>query len=122
VVIVSILDNGTESPLAIAIDMDELGDNETKEAKWCDIWLVAPKSMIHLLEDIFGDDVPWDCKSMLAYGWKTSIISSTNNKWSHTSFAVSYFVKWVPIKCVTELLSQVIILELSTSHTSKVVT
>ena len=36
-VIVSILDNGTESPLAIAIDMDELGDNETKEAKWCDI-------------------------------------------------------------------------------------
>jgi len=24
-------------------------------------------SMIHLLEDIFGDDVPWDCKAILAW-------------------------------------------------------
>jgi len=29
-VMVPIPYNGTESPLAIAIDMDELGDNETK--------------------------------------------------------------------------------------------
>jgi len=32
-----ILDNGTESPLAIAIDMDELGDNETKKKKTNDV-------------------------------------------------------------------------------------
>jgi len=30
---VPILDNGTESPLAVAIGIDELGDNETKEGK-----------------------------------------------------------------------------------------
>ena len=44
--------------------MDELIDNETKEDKWCDIWLVAPKSMIHLFGDIFCDDVPWDYKAI----------------------------------------------------------
>jgi len=30
---VPIPNNGTDSPLAVAIDMDELGDNEIKEGK-----------------------------------------------------------------------------------------
>jgi len=60
------LDNGIESLLAVSIHMDELDDNETKEDKWCDIWLVVPETMICLSEDIFGDDVSWDCKAMLA--------------------------------------------------------
>jgi len=60
--------------------------------------------MVHLSEDISGDDVPWDCKAMLVCGWETSLISSANNKWSHTSFIISNFVNWAPIECVTELL------------------
>jgi len=57
--------NGTDPPLTVAIGMDELGDNETKQGKWCDILLVTLESMIHLSEDIFSDDVPWDCVTML---------------------------------------------------------
>jgi len=77
--------NGTYSPLAFTINMDELSDNKTKKGKWCDIWLVAPESMIHLSEYIFGDDVPWDCKAMLAYGWETSLISFANNSLTTSS-------------------------------------
>jgi len=54
---VPIPDNGSESPLSVAINIDELGDKKTKEYKWCDIWLVAPESIIHLSKDIFGDDI-----------------------------------------------------------------
>jgi len=43
------------------------------------IWLVAHESMIYLSEDIFGDDVLWDGKAMLACGWEASLISSANN-------------------------------------------
>lgn len=71
-------DNETESPLAIAIDMNEFGDNETRECKWCDIWLVTPNSMIHLLENIFGDDLFWDCKAMFACDWEASLIFYAN--------------------------------------------
>jgi len=77
--------------------------------------------MIHLLEDIFGDCVPWDCKAMLACGWEASLISSTNNKWSHTFFVLLYFINWASIECLTKLLTQVIILECSFSYTSKTV-
>jgi len=69
----------TDSRLAVAIDMDELVDNETKEDKWCDIWLMTSESMIYLPEDLFGDDVPWDCKAMLAYDYEVSLISSSND-------------------------------------------
>lgn len=45
---VSIPTNGTESLLTVAIEMDELGDNKTKEGKWYDIWLMAHEPTIHL--------------------------------------------------------------------------
>ena len=41
--------------------------------------------MIHLLEGIFSDDVHWYYKAMLAYDWKTSLISSANNSLTTSS-------------------------------------
>jgi len=53
----------------------------TKQKKANDVaYDLAHELMIHLSEDIFGDDVPGDCEAMLACGWEVSLISSASNK------------------------------------------
>ena len=86
------MDTGTDSPLAVEIDMDELGDNERKTGKWSDIWLVTLMSMINFSEYTFNDDIPWNCKAMLACGWELSLIFSTNN-------SLTTSIKGIQLQC-----------------------